>query len=48
MKTKLKKQTQFMKGQIVVTLYLKGDYDKNRPLGHKKTKPIQIKTGQKR
>jgi hypothetical protein len=37
----LKKQSQFAGGQIGVSPYLKGDYDKNRSVGQDKNKPNQ-------
>jgi hypothetical protein len=37
----LKKQSQFAGGQIGVNPYLKGEYDKNRPVGQDKNKPKQ-------
>jgi hypothetical protein len=38
----LKKQSQFRNGQIGVSSYLKGFYDKNTLCGARKTKPIYL------
>jgi len=41
LKTSLKKQTQFLDGQIVVMLYLKENYGNITACGPRKTNPIR-------